>query len=212
MAASTQVDVAGRPVAVRPPRVRASQGGLGIGGPGGSAQNGRAGSRGAVGPPGPLPGDGGTHLFAARAVPRSSVSTTPEFGVGVRRAAAASVAVADRAGLARGPWSRVDRRELPEVSLGGGRVGRRQTGSPRVGSDAPRVGSDAPRVGSDAPSVGWRAPRVGSAGSGVTGPTRTPAATPGSAPVTARRVGPGAERRDDPPCVVGAPGATLARR
>ncbi len=73
------------------------QGGPGIGGPGGSAQNGRAGSRGAVGPPGPRPGDGGTHLFAARAVPRSSVSTTPKFGVGVRRAAAAAVAGADRA-------------------------------------------------------------------------------------------------------------------
>ena len=59
----------------------------------------------------------------------------------------------------------------------------------RIG--APRVGSDAPRVGArTAPRVGWQAPPVGSAGPGVTGPTRTPAANPGSAPATARRVGP----------------------
>src|SRR6478609_253304 len=79
-----------------PGAVPGGQSATGISGHSPSTQNGRAGSRGAVGPPGPRPGDGGTHLFAARAVPRSSVSTTPTFGVGVRRAAAGAVAGEDR--------------------------------------------------------------------------------------------------------------------
>ena len=66
--------------------------GAGSGGPGAngsaaasrraSGSNGMAVPRGAVGPPGPRPGDGGSQFFAARAVPRTTAGSPPNAGLG----------------------------------------------------------------------------------------------------------------------------------
>ena len=127
--------------------------GAGSGGPGangsaaasrrGSGSNGTAGPRGAVGPPGPRPGDGGSQLFAARAVPRTTAGAPPNAGLGVRRAAASGPRWPARAILfafadPRPPFARggPDRRQLlldldPVAPRRRHRPGRRQPAARR---------------------------------------------------------------------------------
>ena len=199
-----QMDVAGRPVAVRPLRVRAGQGGPGIGRTGrfGAERPGRftrgGGSAGATAggrrnPPFRRPRRPPIIGFHDAEVRRRCSPGGSRSGSRGRSGSLEARGAGSIAGNSRKPVWAVDRvgHAPNRIGCAPGRIGRAPG---RIGRASGRMAGASGRIGG--PRGDWAYSHSGGnprLGTGHGAPRRA-----------------GAERRDDPPCVVRAPGATLA--